>query len=155
MMAMASWISTPAVSLRQRSVNGRLRLWTLYSSTDPADRTGLPCTGGNHSTGTSPSIPPSDDYLPDLKWSIGCTDPTNLRPRKQKEPGNLSTPLTGSRRTGVSRGSASNGHPSWSSGLATRESFLGRPHETDAGFLDGDLVGVRATARGDQELLSA
>jgi Phage integrase family len=55
-------------------------LWTIYSSADPADRTELPGAGGAHSTGTSPSIPPSDDYVPHLTRSIGCTDPTDLRP---------------------------------------------------------------------------
>jgi integrase len=55
-------------------------LWTFYSSANPADRTELPGTGGAHSTGTSPSIPPSDDYVPHLTRSIGCTDPTDLRP---------------------------------------------------------------------------
>jgi site-specific recombinase XerD len=54
--------------------------WTFYSSADPADRTELSGAGGDHSTGTSPSIPPSDDYVPHLTGSIGCTDPTDLRP---------------------------------------------------------------------------
>jgi hypothetical protein len=47
---------------------------------DPADRTELPDAGGVHSSGTYPSIPPSDDYVPHLTGSIGCTDPTDLRP---------------------------------------------------------------------------
>src|ERR1700751_1365591 len=96
-------------------------LWTLYSAADPADRTGLPCAGGNHSTGKSPSIPSSDDYLPHLTWSIGCTDPTDLRPREQKKPRNLSTPLTGCRRTGVSRGPPEGQH------------LIGSPQETNGG----------------------
>ena len=47
---------------------------------DPADRIELPDAGGAHSSGTSPSIPPSDDYVPDLTGSIRCTDPIDLRP---------------------------------------------------------------------------
>jgi hypothetical protein len=45
-------------------------LWTFYSSADPADRTELPGAGEAHSTGTSPSIPSSDDYVPHLTGSI-------------------------------------------------------------------------------------
>jgi hypothetical protein len=48
---------------------------------------------GAYSTRTSPSIPHQMiTYL--TSWSLSCTDPTDLRPRKQKEPRGLPTPVT-------------------------------------------------------------
>lgn len=88
------WVPQDAVAFAQSISIRDSAVWAVHDTPNPANCSRLPGDGRHCAAAAPASVSPSDADLPDAQRPHRRTDSADFRPRKQKEPRGLPTPVT-------------------------------------------------------------